>query len=568
MSAPLKLKSERVGKVKLASHQPYISVLVDTGVFHLDQAYDYSLPEKFEVKPGQWVSVPFHGRNCLGLVVERSSTSSINKVQPINRMAKGPQISAEHLRFYQAVAARWATPIFDVLRFVTKFVRENEDALSQEANLGEGKRSYLQLPPNQSEIDSIREIARKVALKGSTLVIVPEARLAEALLDEQYEVASRSGVLSPKQFKNVIVVREESEHHYELKSPGFNTRDVALLRSEFLHENLLFIGYSPSIEMTRLIDIGFIPFKKATGQINLKSAPSQQGELIPSALFKELKSRLAKGRVLVVVPSKGYGLAISCGSCRNIAKCQCGGKISKSSKTAAPTCVICSKTYSEWRCSFCKSPKIYLLGRGIEKIAEDLGKTFPNHAIHISTADKEIVGEVSETAIVISTIGVAPALNYEAVLILEGINLGADLRSEERYLSNIFRLSTYTKGAVLLVERTEHPAVNALYKWNPLLFMQRMLKELEAAKLPPYSRFLLISSDDSDRIYTGLLTAVREKRIPSGTNIYNIGNGIVSVMCNLKNAKSLLLFIYEFQKKRSLSGKKLIKLRVDPYLLG
>ena len=86
--------------------------------------------------------------------------------------------------------------------------------------------------------------------------------------------------------------------------------------------------------------------------------------------------------------------------------------------------------------------------------------------------------------------------------------------------------------------------------------------------MPPYSRFLLISSDDSDRIYTGLLTAVREKRIPSGTNIYNIGNGIVSVMCDLKNAKSLLLFIYEFQKKRSLSGKKLIKLRVDPYLLG
>ena len=36
MSAPLKLKSERIGKVQLASEEPYLSVLVDTGVLHLD----------------------------------------------------------------------------------------------------------------------------------------------------------------------------------------------------------------------------------------------------------------------------------------------------------------------------------------------------------------------------------------------------------------------------------------------------------------------------------------------------------------------------------------------------
>lgn len=568
MSAPLKLKSERVGKVKLALHEPYLSILVDSGVFHLDQPYDYSLPEKFDAKPGDWVSVPFHGRNCLGLVIGRSSNATVSKVLPINRIAKGPNISQEHLKFYQAVAGRWAVPIFDVLRFVTKYRNQQVETAGIEESLGERKLSYMQLPPNRSEIESIREVALRVSSNGKTLVIVPEARLVDALIDDKYEVATRSAVLSPKRYKNLIVVREESEHHYEIKSPGFNTRDVALLRSEYLHENLLFIGYSPSLEMTRLIEIGFIPFKRAAGRIDLKCAPSLQGELIPSALFKELKSRLAKGRVLVIAPSKGYGLAISCASCKNIAKCKCGGKLSKSAKSAPATCVICASVFSDWRCSFCKSPKIYLLGRGVEKIAEDLGKIFPNHAIHISTADKEIVGSISKKSIVISTIGVAPNLDYEAVLILEGTSLGSDLRSEERYLSNIFRLSTYTKGSVLLVERGEHPVVSALFKWNPIPVLQRMLKDLAEANLPPFSRYLLIKSDETDRIYTGLIAASRENRIPRDTRVHNLGNGVISIIYNLKSAKSLLSFIYEFQKKRSLSGKAPVKLRVDPYLLG
>ena len=568
MSAPLKLKSERVGKVKLAEYQPFLSVLVDTGVFHLDQPFDYSIPEKFDAKPGHWVSVPFHGRNCLGLIIARSSKTALSKVLPINRMAKGPQISAEHLKLYQAIATRWAAPIFDVLRFVTKFRTEIEDPVESGGILGEGKRSYLQLPPDRTEIQSIKEIALRISSSGSTLVVVPEARLAEALIDENYDVSTRSGLLSPKRYKNLIVVREESEHHYEIKSPGFNSRDVALLRSEYLHENLLFVGYSPSIEMTRLINIGFIPFKKAKGKIDLKAASSLQGELIPSQLFKELKFVLTKGRVLVISPNKGYGLAISCASCRNIAKCKCGGKLSKSSKSAPPTCVLCASLFADWRCSFCKSPNIYLLGRGIEKIAEDLGKTFPNHAIHISTADKEIVGPISKKSIVISTIGVAPNLDYEAVLILEGTNLGADIRSEERYLSNIFRLSTYTKGPVLLVERSEHPAVNALYKWNPLPVLQRALRDLEEANLPPFSRYLLVKSEEAERIYSGLIAAIRENRIPRGIRVHNLGNGLISVIYNLKSAKPFLSFIYEFQKRRSLSGKTLIKLRVDPYLLG
>ena len=108
MVSPLKLKRESVGKVPIASKNPYLSVLVDTGVFHLDQPYEYTLPEKIEIEIGDWVSVPFNSRNCLGLVIDRYSKSrnltAAAKTLPINRKVKGANVSRKHLDFYQAVA--------------------------------------------------------------------------------------------------------------------------------------------------------------------------------------------------------------------------------------------------------------------------------------------------------------------------------------------------------------------------------------------------------------------------------------------------------------------------------
>lgn len=564
MATPLKLKSERVGKVKLTDENPYLSVLVDNGVFHLEHEYDYSLPAKLNLNVGDWVSVPFNGKNCLGLITQRKASPAIAKVQPINRGAKGPKISVEHIKFYQAVAKRWAVPIFDVLRFVSKYRNLSEP---QNSDLGSSKRIYIQLPADRSEIKALDDLAEKMAIKGETLVIVPEARIASELQGKSYDVAMRGGSLSPKLYTNVIVLREDSEHHYEIKSPGFNTRDVVLLRNDILKENLIFAGYSPSLEMARLIDNGYVGFQKANSKTQVLARPSQQGELIPSSLIKAFKSALNSGPVLVLAPAKGYGLAISCASCRNIAHCDCGGKLSKQSKTASPVCVICFKKYPEWKCRFCNKDRIYLLGRGIERIAEDFGKTFPNTEIHIATADKSIEGAIPKHSIVLATAGSAPEFDYSSVLVLEGINLGADLRSEERYLSTLFKYAAYSQGSIMLVERPENPAVNALTKWNPITLINRTLNELIEAKLPPASRHALIKSEEADRIYSGFLAAIREGRL-SDVRIHNLDNGVVSIFFDLKNANEFLSFIHEFQRRRSMSGKKLLKVRIDPYLLG
>jgi primosomal protein N' (replication factor Y) len=565
MATPLKLKSERVGKITLVEENPYLSVLVDTGVLHLDHAFDYSLPAKFDVGVGDWVSVPFNGRNCLGLVTGRSNSTSVSKVSPINRTAKGPKLSAEHISLYKAAAKRWAVPIFDVLRFVTKY---RDVGYPSNEVIGSEKRVYLQLPAGINEIEAVKKVAMKAAKNGPTLLIIPESRQLNELQGFGFDVGMRGAALAPSKYVNLIVLREESEHHFEIKSPGFNTRDVALLRNEHLKENLIFVGYSPSLEMARLIDIGYIDYQKSSGRVRVNARPALQGELIPSALVKDFRSALSKGSILVIAPAKGYGLAISCASCRNIARCKCGGKLSKTSKSAIPSCVICSQAYAEWKCSFCSKEKVYLIGKGIERIAEEFGKSFSGAKIHIATADKLIEGEIPENSIVIATLGAAPICKYAAVLFLEGISLGSDLRSEERYLSSLFRYAALADANVMVVERQEHPAINSLIKWNPLPYLNRTLHDLSEAELPPSSRHALIKSDDSERIYGGLITAQREGRIPAKVRIHHLSGDVISVFFSLKDANLLLAFLYEFQKRRSMSGKPLLRLRIDPYLLG
>jgi primosomal protein N' (replication factor Y) len=572
MVSPLRLKSQKVGKPEVAAHNPVLSILVDTGVYHLDQPYDYLLPSKFQVNPGDWVSIPFRGKTSLGLVVNRQSSSTIAKLEFINRPAKAEPIAPEFIDLYRRIAERWAVPIFDVLRFVArqKLSADTLHSTFPKLSRSSGIRRYLQLQPLKNEIYQVKEYAEKIAETGKTLLIVPESRTRELLSSSKYHVAMRSGILKPERYENILILREESELHYEIKSPGFNTRDVALLRNDLFMENLFFIGFSPSLEMANLIAKGYVQLKRNSGKVKVAATPSLQGELIPSGLVSKVKDALKRGSVLVLAPSKGYGIAVSCLKCKNIANCVCGGRLTKKSKADDPSCVICQKIYPAWRCSDCGNQQIRIIGKGIERIAEEFGKSFPNSDIHISTAEKRIEGVIAKRSIILSTIGAAPIQGYSSVLFLDGINMSADLRSEERALSNFFRYSSLSTGEVLIVERPESPLVSALMRWNPFNILDRNLSELKELNLPPHFRHFLLKGEKSEipRIFTGLQNASKQGRISSSLRLYNIDDSYISGFFSLKDAQQVLQFIREFQRKRSMSGKPPLAMRVDPYLLG
>ena len=74
----------------VATDLAYAKIWVDTGVFHLDEAFDYQVPEKLAhlVETGVRVQVPFGSREVEGIVIERLEHSdSLAKMKAMFRLS-------------------------------------------------------------------------------------------------------------------------------------------------------------------------------------------------------------------------------------------------------------------------------------------------------------------------------------------------------------------------------------------------------------------------------------------------------------------------------------------------
>ena len=103
-----------------ASTDPVASVVVDTGLAHLDRPFEYLVPESLAdtAVPGARVKVRFAGQDLDGFVVTRQAAAEHEgKLAPIRRVVSPePVLTPTQLSVATAVAARCAGSLGDVLR--------------------------------------------------------------------------------------------------------------------------------------------------------------------------------------------------------------------------------------------------------------------------------------------------------------------------------------------------------------------------------------------------------------------------------------------------------------------
>lgn len=108
---PIPEISERPGRVA--------RVVLDTPVPHLDQEFDYRIPDDLDgVAPGVRVTVPLAGRQVGGWVVEVATrTSHSGRLSPLGRLVSPvPVLTPEVLQLCRDVARSFAGSVPDVLR--------------------------------------------------------------------------------------------------------------------------------------------------------------------------------------------------------------------------------------------------------------------------------------------------------------------------------------------------------------------------------------------------------------------------------------------------------------------
>jgi len=626
-SAKLRLKVQESSRPRhdLAPVDPVARIWVDTGVPHLDSVFDYLIPSDLDSKItlGVRVSINFSGRLVDGFVIERIASSESPQLKFIEKVLSPiPLLNAEIIALISATATRWGGSVMDVATSaVPPRVAAAEkvldlsitDIASRKSKGRRSSHSYYLFTPSENPFQTMATWIEKRRSLGGVLIILPEAREV-ALLQEvlvahgidhtvldaslprstryahylqvasatsQVVIGTRSAIFAPiKDLQTMVIYREGSQSHYEVRSPGWNTRDVAIIRSQLSGIDLTFAGFSPSSEVSLLIERGYVTLSGKRSKMDASAFPQSYGELLPDRIFSPIRKALTKGSVLFLVPRKGYAHAIACKSCRNIAVCQCGGKISQPSADSAFICSLCSAKSAVWSCHWCKSTQSVLLGRGSMRFAQEIGRAFPGFAIKTSDAEHPVKEILDKHEIVLATAGMAPSIagGYQAVVIIDGDGLFAqlDLRAQERAREAIMQAAAMSnpQGKICVVIDSAHPIVAALSRWNLSPLLSRELREREQALLPPYVQALTLDFEHGDvsTFITGINSAIRDGRIPPttkvlGPNKFSATHSRVILTVEEDRAQELTEFIVTYRRKRAASKKSVPQMRIDPYSL-
>ena len=344
--------------------------------------------------------------------------------------------------------------------------------------------------------------------------------------------------------------------------------------------DLFFVGYSPSLEIGLLIDSDEVKMLSKSNRLQVSNFESLNGELLPNRIFPPIRKALKSGPVLFLIPRKGYASSLMCKKCRNIATCECGGKISRRKITTEPECVLCGKSQPSLKCRWCKGDALIMLGRGGERHTEEIGRAFPNMPTYYSTADSQIVTLPNSPALVIATAGMEPRVDggFAAVVILEGDSFFSytDFRAQERARELFFiaAASVSKKGEVITVVNSSNQITSALTQWSPKVLASRELSERRELNFPPFSRSITMEVENSEAtsIVAGLKKALLDKRLPESTRVLGPAqssgnNSRILLTADLVDSEKLLKFVGDYIRHRAVSKKKNISLRVDPYSL-
>ena len=377
-------------------------------------------------------------------------------------------------------------------------------------------------------------------------------------------ITSRSGAFTQLQSDStVIVLSDLDESHYEQHAPGWNSRDVSLLRDN--STSLVFASVSHSLEIARLVEIGWLEGKK----YETKSAIKIVSGMNNSSSILTIKKGLEQGNVLVSVSDKGYANLFLCSKCRNTANCECGGKLQISTQTRTPTCYLCQKVYKDWKCSYCGDNRPFVIAKGIDRTAEEIGRALPKASILVSSGNKQMRSLPRGNNVVFATTGSEPNGIFAAVVMLDGEKIfnRPTLRAEEMAKFSWFYLLSKAQpnSEVYLSLPNHHPVVQAILRNESRYGVSEDLINREKAKLPPFYRIAVVTGDKSEiSKFSENLKSSNSYEVTGPTAI-DAAQSKVLIRATLQQGPMLVDLLDDITKIQGVKGRKIFNIRFDPF---
>lgn len=495
---------------------------------------------------------------------------------------------------------------------------------------GESPRLVVGVPPGDDGLALIVEAVVATVVSGrGAVVCVPDARdlarldalLAERLGAGQHAVlaadlgpakryaaflavlrgavriaiGTRAAAFAPVRDLGLVAVWDDGDDLYdEPRAPYPHTRDVLLERARATGCAALLAGHARSVEAHYLVRTGWARELAATrdelrrrirvavtgdSDHDLERDPFARQSRMPREVHEVIAHGLAEGPVLVQTPRAGYATRLACDTCRAPSRCpSCAGPLQIRSAHAPPVCDWCARVADAWTCSECGGRGLRAPVLGDRRTAEELGRAFPGTTVRSSAGERISSSVPAAPAIVVATPGAEPFVDggYAAAVLLDTwlFLARADLRAAEEAVRRWCNAAALVRpgGRALLVGAPEHPALQALVRWDPAGFAERETVERQSAHLPPASRVATVTGDKE--LVEGALETARESgALPPGTEV--LGPVVVDeeevryvVRAPRAHGAALADAFRTLQAQRS--ARKLPHLRVvlDPVTLG
>jgi len=364
-------------------------------------------------------------------------------------------------------------------------------------------------------------------------------RTQQWLLAHQGQAAivlgTRLAVLASLPHLKFIVIDEEHDPSYKQQEGlRYSARDLAIWRAHQLNIPIVLGSATPSIESWQAAAVG--RYKKLelkqraasnavlpkVGVIVMERNKAQQGLTAP--LIAAIRSRLEKGeQSLLFLNRRGYAPVIHCDACGWISQCRrCTAFMVFHKPDRRLRCHHCS---AEQRipsaCPTCGNTDLQPLGRGTQRVEEQLQELFPHARILRIDADSTRKKGSAQAAfdavhrgdvdILLGTQMVAKGHDFQRLTLVGVINpdtalFSQDYRAGERLFAQLMQVAgragraakteSGNESVVLIQTRyPTHPLYQAVLKHDYPGFALATLADRQSAGLPPFAYQALLRAE-------------------------------------------------------------------------
>jgi primosomal protein N' (replication factor Y) len=425
-------------------------------------------------------------------------------------------------------------------------------------------------------------------------------------------VGARSALFLPWAKLGLIVVDEEHESAYKQdEGVPYHARDMAVLYGTLGKFPVVLSSATPSLESLVNVDRGRYDIVKLrdrhgrpelpqTTLIDMTTEKLEQGQWLSQRLITETAATLQAGdQALLFLNRRGFAPLTLCRACGHRLNCpDCSAAMVEHRFRKQLVCHHCGHTEPTPKaCPSChEEGKLVPVGPGIERLAEETAKLFPDANIAILSSDLSRGQNLRDTLkgvedgtynLVIGTQLVAKGHHFPHLTLVGVVDADLALESSDpRAGERTWALLAQVAGrsgrgvkpghALVQTYLPQHPLMKALQRADRDAYLEGEKKIREIAGLPPHGRLagLVISGKDANE--TERFARIVANHAPAADGVQVLGPAPAPIamvrgrhryrlLVKATREVNLQAFLGIWLKDLKPKGSLALQLDVDPY---